>query len=305
MLLDLAAAPVGEASSCPDMPSTAAGRPQLSAQNLRLSYPRAGDVIHDASVELRSNEVTVLVGPNGSGKSTLLRALARLHVPAAGCIGITGADGAELDALALSRRAFAQRVTMLAQSRPTLSGVSVREVVEFGRYPYRGRLRNRDPEGLDAVRRAMSVTGVEALGDVAVDELSGGQLQRVWIAACLAQDTDVLLLDEPTTFLDLRYQVEVLDLIRELAEVHGVAVGVVLHDLDQAAAVADVIVLLDGGRVRAVGPPSEVFQSDLLSATYGITVEVHTDPVTGALRTRAVSRHDSARSARAGGHYLM
>jgi iron complex transport system ATP-binding protein len=247
-------------------------------------------VVHGATVEMAAGTVTALVGPNGSGKSTLLRALARLHAPVEGRIALEGLDG-PVDALALTRRAFAQRVTLLAQSRPTPSGLSVRDVVEFGRHPYRGRLRGRDPDGTAAVQRAMAVTGVAELANRAVEELSGGQVQRVWIASCLAQDTDVLLLDEPTTFLDLRYQVEVLDLIRELADDHGVAVGVVLHDLDQAAAVADVVALLDRGRVRSVGAPRDVLTGPALSETYGITVEVALDDDTGALRTRALGRH--------------
>lgn len=265
----------------------------LSCRDLRLSYPSADVVVDGACVDLRAGQVTALVGPNGSGKSTLLRALARLHAPAAGRVALSGGDGAEVDALGLSRRAFAQRVTMLAQSRPTPSGISVREVVELGRHPYRGRLRANDPDGSAVVRRALAVTGIEGLAGHAVDELSGGQLQRVWIAACLAQDTDVLLLDEPTTFLDLRYQVEVLDLVRELADDHGVAIGVVLHDLDQAAAVADTVALMDQGRVRAVGPPHDVLTADALTTTYRITVEVHCDAATGAIRTRAVGRHAS------------
>jgi iron complex transport system ATP-binding protein len=262
----------------------------LSGRDLRLAYPGAGDVVHGATVAISAGNVTALVGPNGSGKSTMLRALARLHAPRAGHIALED-DHGDVDALALTRRAFAQRVTLLAQSRPTPSGLSVRDVVEFGRHPYRGRLRGRDPDGAASVQRAMAVTGIADLADRAVDELSGGQLQRVWIASCLAQDTDVLLLDEPTTFLDLRYQVEVLDLIRELADEHGAAVGVVLHDLDQAAAVADVVVLMDRGRVRSAGSPQHVITSPALSATYGIPVEVDIDAATGTLRTRALGRH--------------
>jgi iron complex transport system ATP-binding protein len=129
------------------------------------------------------------------------------------------------------------------------------------------------------------------MADRGVDELSGGELQRVWLATCLAQNTGVLLLDEPTTFLDLRYQIEILDLMRELADDHGVAVGVVLHDLNQAAAVADRIALLDQGRVRATGTPEEVLQADALTATYGITIEVGTDPATGLVSTRPIGKH--------------
>jgi ferric hydroxamate transport system ATP-binding protein len=263
----------------------------LRGRDLDLAYH--GDaVVHEASVEVHQGRVTALVGPNGSGKSTLLRALAGLHRPSAGRVEL--ADGA--DALALSRRDFARRVTLLAQSRPTPTGISVQDVVGFGRHPYRGRWRAADPEGAAAVAHAMRVTGVEQLADRSADELSGGQLQRVWVATCLAQQTGVLLLDEPTTHLDLRYQVELLDLVRDLADQHQVAVGLVLHDLDQAAGVADVLALLDQGRVRAVGPPDEVLTSERLSETYGIQVEVDVDPVTGALRTRAVGRHATRRA---------
>lgn len=260
----------------------------LRGVDLDLAYHRAV-VVHGARVELHRGTVTALVGPNGSGKSTLLRALSRLHPPARGEVRLD--DGS--DASMLNRRAFAQRVTLLAQSRPTPTGVSVRDVVGFGRHPYRGRWRAADPDGPQAITHAMRLTGVEELADRNVDELSGGQMQRVWLATCLAQQTGVLLLDEPTTHLDLRYQVELLDLVRDLAQVHRVAVGLVLHDLDQAAEVADQLVLLDGGRIQAYGAPSEVLTSDRLSETYGIRVEVDVDPVTGAVSTRAVGRHAS------------
>jgi ferric hydroxamate transport system ATP-binding protein len=268
-------------------------RAALRGAGLDLAY-HGNVVVHRASVELCPGEVTALVGPNGSGKSTLLRALARLHAPAQGRVELGGGD----DALALSRRDFARRVTLLAQSRPTPTGISVHDVVGFGRHPYRGRWRAGDPEGEAAVAHAMTVTGVQPLAERSVDELSGGQLQRVWVASCLAQQTGVLLLDEPTTHLDLRYQVEMLDLVRDLADEHRVAVGLVLHDLDQAAAVADVLALLDQGRVRARGQPHEVLTAERLTETYGIRVDVDVDPATGALRTRAIGRY-AARAARA------
>jgi iron-chelate-transporting ATPase len=269
--------------------------------DLTLSY-RGTPVVHEASIHLAPGQVTALVGPNGSGKSTLLRALARLHHPDSGRVLLSAApatrtdladDAPEIDALSLSHRDFARRVTLLAQSHPTPSGLSVRELVEFGRHPHRGRWVRGDADGTTAVNHAMALTGVTDLADNQVDQLSGGQLQRVWLACCLAQNTDVLLLDEPTTFLDLRYQVELLDLIRDLADHHGVTVGVVLHDLDQAAALADYVVLLDGGRVIARGTPSEVFLADTLSATYGIRVDVDIDDSTGHLTTRARGRHNS------------
>ncbi|MTG89155.1 ATP-binding cassette domain-containing protein [Cellulosimicrobium sp. BIT-GX5] len=260
--------------------------PALAGHDLRLSYD-ARTVVHGAALDLAPGAVTALIGPNGSGKSTLLRSLARLHRPDAGTVALDDAP----DALALHAKDFARRVTLLSQSRPTPSGVSVRDVVAYGRHPYRGRFRSNDPDGPRAIAHAMDVTGITAMADRGVDELSGGELQRVWLATCLAQDTRVLLLDEPTTYLDLRYQVELLDLVRDLATQHGVAVGVVLHDLNQAAAVADHVVLLHRGVVRATGPADEVLTSELLTEVYGIHVDVYTHPLTGRTCCEPLGRH--------------
>lgn len=249
------------------------------------------DVVHSAALELPAGRVTSLIGPNGSGKSTLLRAIARLKHPRTADIVVEQADGGSVDALALSRPAFARIVTMLAQSRPTPAGLSVREVVGFGRHPHRRRFNGADPHGSAAVERAMRLTGVAPFADRGVEALSGGQLQRVWLACCLAQDTDVLLLDEPTTYLDLRYQVEILDLVRELADDHGVTVGMVLHDLDQAAAVSDRVVLLSAGRVVAAGDAADVYDPELLTEVYGIRIHVEPDALSGVPRTRTVGRH--------------
>ncbi|GGY15297.1 ABC transporter ATP-binding protein [Streptomyces minutiscleroticus] len=249
------------------------------------------DVVHDAALSLRPGEVTALVGPNGSGKSTLLRTLARLQRARGGALTLDPGTDDAADGFALTARRFARHVALLTQSRPTPGGLTVRDVVEFGRYPYRGRWGRPDPDGAAAVDRALGMTGVTDLAGRGVEHLSGGQLQRVWIASCLAQETGVLLLDEPTTYLDLRYQVELLDLMRDLADDHGIAVGVVLHDLDQAAAVADRIALLDAGRIVADGTPGDVLTPRLLTDTYGIRIEVDTDPSTGRPRTRAIGRH--------------
>ncbi|KYK13758.1 MULTISPECIES: ABC transporter ATP-binding protein [Streptomyces] len=269
----------------------AAGSPrlrghELSATDVTVAYDGV-DVVHGAAVRLRPGEVTVLVGPNGSGKSTLLRTVARLQRARSATLRID--DG--IDGMALTSREFSRHVALLTQGRPTPGGLTVRDVVEFGRYPYRGRWGRPDPDGPAAVDRALALTGVDALADRGADHLSGGQLQRVWLASCLAQETGVLLLDEPTTYLDLRYQVELLDLIRDLADDHGIAVGVVLHDLDQAAAVADRITLLESGRIVADGPPEDVLTPERLSAVYGIRIDVDTDPLTGRLRTRPIGRH--------------
>ncbi|GAA3357965.1 siderophore ABC transporter ATP-binding protein CdtA [Saccharopolyspora gregorii] len=261
----------------------------MRAREVDVAYGR-DVVVHGASISLVAGEVTVLIGPNGSGKSTLLRALARLHPPVAGAVSF--ADGAELRAL--SGKDLARRITLLSQQRTAPGGLSVRELVEFGRHPHRSRWGGRDPEGPAAVERAMALTGLAGIADRPVQALSGGQAQRVWLASCLAQDTELVLLDEPTTFLDLRYQVEILDVIRALADEHGVGVGVVLHDLDQAAAVADRVLLLEDGRVAAEGAPDEVLTSANLTRAYGIQVDVEVDPADGHLRTRAVGRFNTS-----------
>ncbi|MGN9763338.1 ABC transporter ATP-binding protein [Streptomyces sp. SD31] len=260
---------------------------ELSATGVTVAYDGV-DVVHGASVTLLPGEVTVLVGPNGSGKSTLLRTIARLQRARTGTLVIDDTDG-----LALTAREFSRRVALLTQGRPTPSGLTVRDVVEFGRYPYRGRWGRADPDGRAAVDRALAMTGVAELAERGAEHLSGGQLQRVWLASCLAQETGVLLLDEPTTYLDLRYQIELLDLVRDLADDHGIAVGAVLHDLDQAAALADRIVLLHEGRIVADGLPDDVLTAERLTDVYGIRIEVGTDPLTGRLRTRAMGRHHS------------
>ncbi|MDO9455463.1 ABC transporter ATP-binding protein [Nocardioides sp.] len=260
--------------------------PSLTGADLTLGY-RDTTVVHGASVELRAGTVTALVGPNGSGKSTLLRALARLHKADAGRITLD--DGSS--ALDLDARAFSRRVTMLGQSRPHPSGLTVRDVVTFGRHPYRRRFGGLADADRTAVDWALEVTGTGPMERRAVDELSGGELQRVWLATCLAQETGVLLLDEPTNHLDLRYQVEILDLVRDLADEHDVAVGIVLHDLNHASGVADTIVLLHQGHVRATGAPVEVLTGDLLTEVYGLRIETVVDPDTGAVRADPRGRH--------------
>ncbi|GAA1683474.1 siderophore ABC transporter ATP-binding protein CdtA [Glycomyces endophyticus] len=258
----------------------------MSGRALRLAY--FGDtVVHDADIDLRGGEVTALLGPNGSGKSTLLRSLARLHKPEEGAVAFP--DGTE--AAALSPKDFAKRLALLSQSRPVPGGIRVCDVVGYGRHPHRGRWRHGDPEGPAKVMRAMEICRVEHMAERGMEALSGGERQRVWLASCLAQDTTVLLLDEPTNHLDLRYQVEILDLVRDLADEHGTAVGVVLHDLDQAAAVADRAVLLHEGRVKAAGTPAEVLTAENLTAAYGIDIRVDADPATGLLTARPIGRH--------------
>ncbi|NHN56604.1 ABC transporter ATP-binding protein [Calidifontibacter sp. DB0510] len=255
----------------------------VTASDLQLAHGRT-DVVRGAGLDLRPGEVTALVGPNGSGKSTLLRGIARLHPLSGGTVQFVADDGST-DAADLSSREVARRIAMLCQQRPVPAGVTVRDAVGFGRYPHRQRFTGRDDDGAAAVDRALATCGLTELADRAVDALSGGQVQRVWLAACLAQDTPVLLLDEPTNHLDLRHQVAVLELLRALAT-DGAAVGVVLHDLNHAAAIADRVVLLVDGEVVADGTPAQVLTAGRLSDAFGVPVSTgHT--ADGRLRVDA------------------
>lgn len=297
----------GTGTSASSGPGSAAHpRParRLNGEHLNLGFGKT-EVVHDVSLDLPPGTVTALVGPNGSGKSTLLRSLARLHTPAGGRILIggdasaqdpdTGADADPdtvlRDVQALSARAFATEVTLFAQSRTAPAGLCIREVVEFGRHPYRRRFSGLTARDREAVDNAMAVTGIADMAQRPAEHLSGGELQRVWLACCLAQETGVVLLDEPTNHLDLRYQTEILDLILDLAQDLGVAVGVVLHSLDQAARVADTVALLAGGKVLAAGEALNVLTAENISRAYGVAVDVFLDEASGHLRIDPVGRH--------------
>ncbi|MFC4333176.1 ABC transporter ATP-binding protein [Streptomyces andamanensis] len=263
----------------------------LTGHDLVLRYGGT-PVVHGVSLALEPGRATALVGPNGSGKSTLLRALCRLHRLDGGRVALGAAPGRpERDTALLSARQFAREVTLFSQSRPAPQGLTVAEVVAFGRHPYRRGFAGPSAEDRSAVEHAMGVTGVRDMAGRPVGELSGGEMQRVWLAACLAQDTGVVLLDEPTNHLDLRYQIETLDLVRDLVEDHGIAVGIVLHDLDHASRVADTLVLMRSGRVHAAGAPVDVLTAKNIGEVYDIRVEVALDPRTGRLRIDPLGRH--------------
>lgn len=272
------------------MPTAPAPRPALVGDELTLTYG-GSPVVHDVSIALQAGAVTALLGPNGSGKSTVLRALARLHPLRSGEVRLTDGAGERRTDL-LAAKELARALTLFTQSRSAPQGLSVRDVVAFGRHPHRRRFAGLDDADRAAIDHAMRLTGISDFAGRAVGELSGGEMQRVWLASCLAQDTAIVLLDEPTNHLDLRYQIETLDLVRELAEVHGAAVGIVLHDLDHAARIADQVVLLQSGRVHAAGTAAEVLTSSHLSDVYEIPIDVTAD-LGGRLRIEARSRRSA------------
>ncbi|GAA3004482.1 ABC transporter ATP-binding protein [Streptomyces fulvorobeus] len=261
----------------PDPADTAAvrARDAISVDGVSFGYP-GRTVLADIRLRVAPGESVALVGLNGCGKSTLLRLVAGLLRPSAGRVLLDGEDVARL-----SRRATARRVALLHQSSPSVPGMTVRQLVRQGRYAARGPL-GMLREGDDEVcARALADVGVADWSDRMVDSLSGGERQRVRLAMSLAQDTGVLLLDEPTTYLDLRHQLEVLQTVVRLREERSLTVVMVLHDLGHAARFADRIVALRGGRVAADGPPGRIVTPRLLAEVLGVAGRVGTDPVGG------------------------
>ncbi|ELZ11668.1 ABC transporter [Halovivax asiaticus JCM 14624] len=255
-----------------DEPASASkrGASEFAGENLVIGYPSTDEpVIGDESVAVAPGEVTALVGPNGSGKSTLLKGLATQLALDDGSVLIDGEEVHELDTKALARK-----LGLLSQENVSPTSISVEELVEHGRYPHRGFFDALTDEDRRAVDRAISLAGVEPLRERPVGSLSGGQKQLVWIAMVLAQETDVLLLDEPTTFLDLHHQLEVMEIVQTLRDESDITVVLVLHDIDQAARYADYMVALEDGSIYARGPPEEVVTEALLADVFEIDARV-------------------------------
>ncbi|UQA92025.1 ABC transporter ATP-binding protein [Streptomyces halobius] len=249
---------------------------RLTARDLTLAYEER-TVVEDLDLDIPHGRVTVIVGPNACGKSTLLRALGRLLKPRRGEVLL---DGTALDRT--PTRTIAQSIGLLPQTPVAPEAITVADLVARGRQPHQRWWQQWSEEDERAVTGAMDRTDVTALAARPVDELSGGQRQRVWIAMALAQETDLLLLDEPTTYLDISHQVEVLDLVRQLNRERGRTVVAVLHDLNQAARYADHLVAMKAGRIVAQGHPSEIVTVDLVRDVFGLASVVVPDPVTGS-----------------------
>ncbi|GAA0303888.1 ABC transporter ATP-binding protein [Halarchaeum salinum] len=249
---------------------TESGDAKLHASDLEIGYPSLEQPVIDTdTLVIPEGEVTALVGPNGSGKSTLLKALAR-HLDAdAGDILLNGKAIAEYGS-----KEFARELGMLSQHGSTPGDLTVEELVHHGRYPHKGFLEGKTMEDEEAVERAIDLAGVDHLREQDVGSLSGGQRQLVRIAMALAQETDTLLLDEPTTYLDLRHQLQVMDVIRTLNEERGVTVCIVLHDLTQAARFADYLVALRDGDIYDWGRPKDVVCEELLAEVFGVVASV-------------------------------
>lgn len=247
--------------------------PRIDVRALSLSYGKVV-VLQSLSLPIERGKITVLAGPNGCGKSTLLRAIRRLHKPTAGGIFLE-----EVDISRLGDKALARQIGLLAQSPSAPEDMTVEELVRLGRYPHQSMLQPWSPDDASALESAMAGTGVSALRHRRLGSLSGGQLQRVWIAMVLAQQTDVVCLDEPVNHLDMAHQLDCLDLVRQLKNAFGRTVVLVLHDLNLAARYADHLVFLHDGAIAAFGKPEDLMTAETIASVFGVEARVITDPV--------------------------
>ncbi|MBD1892491.1 ABC transporter ATP-binding protein [Coleofasciculus sp. FACHB-SPT9] len=248
---------------------------RLSTRRLTLAYEGV-PIIKNLDLAIPEGKITALVGANGCGKSTLLRGLARLLKPRNGTVYLDAAD-----LFKLSTKEVAKQLGILPQGPVAPEGLTVRDLVALGRYPYQNWLQQWSKEDERLVALALATTGMTELAERSLDTLSGGQRQRAWIAMALAQDTEILLLDEPTTFLDLAHQIEVLDLLLELNQTQGRTLVMVLHDLNQACRYADYLVAVKEGCVYAHGTPMQVMTEAMVREVFGLGCRIVEDPVAG------------------------
>jgi iron complex transport system ATP-binding protein len=247
----------------------------LSTQDLTLAY-EGNTIVRDLSLSIPTAQITVLVGANGCGKSTLLRGLARLLKPSRGTVYLDGKSIAQQ-----STKTVAQQMGLLPQSPVAPEGLTVGDLVAQGRYPYQSWMQQWSSEDEQYVREALAITDLIDLADRPIDRLSGGQRQRAWIAMTLAQNTPILLLDEPTTFLDLAHQVEVLDLLYALNQSQDRTIVMVLHDLNQACRYADHLLAIKSGQVVASGTPQTIMTTALVQEVFALDCQIHPDPIAG------------------------
>lgn len=247
----------------------------LSTQSLKLAYG-ASVIVPALDLQIAGGTVTSIIGPNGCGKSTLLRALARLLPVAGGGVQLYG------QALhALPSKEVARRLAILPQGPTAPEGLSVEELIWFGRHPHQGRFGLRRPQDYEAVAWALAQTGMTIFASRPLEALSGGQRQRAWIAMSLAQQTEIVLLDEPTTYLDLSHQLEVLQLAQRLNEEQGKTVVMVLHDLNQAVRYSGELIAMHEGEIYAQGHPADILTPQLLAEVFGLKAHILSDPDTG------------------------
>lgn len=250
---------------------------QLFAANDVVAGYSKKVIINGIDVVIPSNKISVIIGANACGKSTLLKTLARLIKPVSGEVTL---DGKRISTI--PPKQLAQNLGLLPQSPVVPEGIIVSDLVARGRFPYQTFLKGMEKKDYNAVQEALDIMGITELANRSVDELSGGQRQRVWIAMALAQQTDILLLDEPTTFLDITYQIEILDLLTDLNKKRGTTIVMVLHDINLSTRYADYIFAVHKGNLVAQGKPAEVITEGLIQQVFGLDCMVTKDPVSGS-----------------------
>lgn len=248
----------------------------MEIKNVTFSYDNVTDRLKSVSSEIELGKITTIIGPNGCGKSTLLGVMSRNHDPRSGEV--------MLDGKAISQykpKEFARKLAVVHQQNEAPADITVEKLTSFGRMPYKNIFSTQTDEDSEAIERALTCTRLQDKRDKPIHALSGGERQRVWIAMTLAQNTPMLFLDEPTTYLDIYYQLEILELVKELNEVHGLTIVMVLHDINQAIRYSDHIIVMKDGEIVMKGKPGEVVTEDMIKTIYGVDVVVKHDEDTG------------------------
>lgn len=257
----------------------------LSAEKMVAGYENQV-ILKGIDVRIPANKISVIMGANGCGKSTLLKSFSRLIRPEGGDVIL---DGKSIRSY--PSKVLAQTLGLLPQSPVVPEGITVFDLICRGRFPHQTMFKGMKEEDFQAVEEAMEIMGIKELADRSVDELSGGQRQRVWIGLALAQRTDILLLDEPTTFLDISYQIEILDLLTELNQRRGTTIVMVLHDINLSARYADYLFAISEGELLVEGTPDEVVSPEMIRKIYGMDCTVMKDPVSGSPMIVPIGRH--------------
>tara|TARA_B100000683_G_C12397858_1_gene518381 strand:+ start:198 stop:935 length:738 start_codon:yes stop_codon:yes gene_type:complete len=234
-------------------------------------------IVEGLTITIPTQAITAIIGPNGCGKSTLLKALARILIPEKGKVEVN-----EVDIHSQSTKEIARQIGLLPQNPRSPDGITVSDLIQRGRYPHQGIFRQWSREDEASVNNALSLTGLSSFSDKPIDELSGGQRQRVWIAMLLAQETPIMLLDEPTTHLDIAHQIEVLDLLKELTRQHNRTIVMVLHDINLAVRYADNLIAMRDGKVKTFGEPHNVVTAQMMHEVFSIQAQILQDPVSGS-----------------------
>ncbi|AHA07784.1 ABC transporter ATP-binding protein [Bacillus toyonensis] len=248
----------------------------MEIKNVTFSYDNVTNRLKSVSSEIEIGKITTIIGPNGCGKSTLLSVMSRNHAPSSGEVILDGKAISEY-----KPKEFARKLAVVHQQNEAPADITVENLISFGRMPYKNIFSPQTDEDREAIERALVCTNLQSKRDKPIYALSGGERQRVWIAMTLAQNTPMLFLDEPTTYLDIYYQIEILELVKELNEVYGLTIVMVLHDINQAIRYSDHIIVMKDGEIVTKGNPNDVITEEMVKAIYGVDVVVKQDEDTG------------------------